>query len=172
MALGTAFKKLGRKPRKLPLPGSKPRGVKTKIAKTLNYERIYAEIMQAISRLSTDKQALIPLAGTLPEIMVALALVWLGYVFQWQRSEDGGRLRVGGAIVDFLVFFGGQRVLIRVQGSYWHSLPERKRSDLVSAERLRAKGYRLWDAWEHDIYQAWVDGRLKNFVEHGVANAA
>lgn len=172
MTLGTAFKKIGRRPRKLALPGDKPKGVKTKITKSLNYERIKGEVMGAVAKLSSDKQAQVPLAGTLPEIMVALALVWLGYMFQWQRSEYGGRLRVGGAVVDFMVYFGGQRVVIRVQGDWWHSQPERKRSDLVQAERLRAKGLRVFDAWEHDIYQAWVDGRLKVFIERGVGNAA
>ena len=172
MTLGSMFKPLGSKLRRPSAIGSKPRGVKTNIPKSMNYQRIENEVEAAISLLSRDQQAQIPIAGTLPERMVALALLQLGYFFQCQRPEDGGRLRIGGAVVDFIVYVGGRQTLIRVQGDYWHSLPERRRSDLVQAERLRAKGYRVFDAWEHAIYEAWTNGRLADYVEQGVMNAA
>lgn len=172
MTIGAPFKQLGGRARKLPLPGKKPGTVKTTLPKGLNYQRIESEVNAAIARLSRDGQAQIPIMGTLPERMVALALVQLGYLFMWQRSEDGGRLRVGGAVVDFLVYSGTKPVVIRVHGDYWHSLPERKNKDAVQWERLHAKGYRIFDAWEHAIYDAWQNGRLKRFVEEGVLNAA
>lgn len=167
------FKPLGHALRRLPQPDSKPKSVVTRIRKTLDYARIKREVMGQIAQLSAEKQAQIPMMGTLPEIMIGLALVQLAFFFRWQRSESGGRLRVGGAVVDYTVYLGaGKPTIIRVQGDYWHSLPERKMKDEAQADRLRLKGYRLWDAWEHAIYQAWLDGRLKTFVEQGVMNAA
>lgn len=169
----TMFRPFSSRLRKQPFPKiGKPGGVNTSIRKSFNYARIEEDILAEIAKLSREKQAQIPVAGTLPERMIALALVWLGYYFQWQRSEDGGRLRLGGAVVDFLVYVGAKPTIIRVQGDYWHSLPQRKLQDAVQWERLHAKGYRIFDAWEHDIYDAWLTGRLKRFVEEGVLNAA
>jgi len=150
----------------------KPKQVKMGLPKTLNYTRIKAEVMAAIARLPRTQSVQIPPSGTLPEQMVALALCWLKLPFQAQRSEDGGRLRLGGAVVDLVVFLGSKPVVIRVQGDYWHSLPERKLKDAVQLERLRAKGYRVADMWESDIYQAWTDGRLKTYVNDGIQGAA
>lgn len=171
MAEFSGFKPLGSPPKKPAQPDSKPRGVKTGIPKSLNYNKIEADVMAAIGQLSTDKQAQIPLMGTLPERMVGLALVWLGYIFQCQRPEDGGRLRIGGSVVDFIVYVGGHKVVLRANGDYWHSLPDRKRSDAMQAERLRARGYRVSDLWESKIYEAWVQGGLEQFVEQAVLNA-
>lgn len=167
------FKPLGTRLRKLPLPKvGKPKGVNTSIRKSFNYARIEEEVLAEIAKLPRDAQAQIPIAGTLPERMIALALVRLGYYFQWQRSEDGGRLRLGGAVVDFLVYIGIKPTIIRVQGDYWHSLPERKLQDEVQWQRLHLKGYRIFDAWESAIFDAWLNGRLTRFVDEGVLNAA
>ena len=150
----------------------KPKQLKLGLPKTLNYTRIKAEVMAAIARLPRTLSVQIPASGTLPEQMVALALCWLKLPFQCQRSEDGGRLRLGGAVVDLVVFLGSKPTIIRVQGEWWHSGADRKTKDAVQLERLRAKGYRVWDAWEGECYQAWVDGRLKQWVNDGVQGAA
>jgi hypothetical protein len=149
-----------------------PKQLKLGLQKTLNYTRIKTEVMAAIAKLPRTQSVQIPASGTLPEQMVALALCWLKLPFQAQRSEDGGRLRLGGSIVDIVVWLGSKPTVCRIQGSYWHSLPDRKMKDAVQLERLRAKGYRVWDAWEQDIYQAWTDGRLKTFVSDGIQGAA
>lgn len=159
---------LGRKPK---LPGNKPAGVQTRIPKGINYQKIENEVNAAIAQLSTEKQARVPIMGTLPERMVGLALVWLDWYFQWQRAEDGGRLRLGGSVVDFIVYLGGSKVIVRVQGDWWHSLPERKKSDAAQADRLRRLKYRVADIWEGKTYEAWVNGNLKTFVEREVMNA-
>jgi len=169
--IGRAFKELGRTPRKPPPGPRPPREAKLGIAKSLNYARIKIEVMAAVARLDREQQSRIPLAGTLPEIMAALALTWLGYPFQAQRSEDGGRLRLGGAVVDLLVWLGASQVVVRVQGDYLHSLPARKLKDTVQWARLHAKGYRVADIWESDIYRAWVDNRLKQFVDQVLLGA-
>jgi hypothetical protein len=172
VTFGRAFKELGQRAKRWPkLPESKPKGVNTRVPKGINYEKIEREVMEAIARLSSEKQGRVPIMGTLPERMVGLALVWLDWYFQFQRAEDGGRLRLGGSVVDFVVYMGAQKVIVRVQGDYWHSLPERKRSDAVQADRLRALKYRVADVWESDIYEAWVNGNLKSFVEREVMNA-
>lgn len=150
----------------------KPKQVKMGLQKTLNYTRIKTEVMAAIARLPRTLSVQIPPSGTLPEQMVALALCWLKLPFQCQRSEDGGRLRLGGAVVDVVVWLGSKPTIIRVQGEWWHSGADRKTKDAVQLERLRAKGYRVWDAWEGDAYQAWVDGRFKQWVSDGIQSAA
>lgn len=169
--IGRTFKELGRPPRKPPPGPRPPRAAKLGIAKSLNYARIKIEVMAAVARLDREQQSRIPLAGTLPEIMVALALVWLGYPFQAQRPADGGRLRLGGAVVDLLVWLGASQVVVRVQGDYWHNLPDRKLKDTVQWARLHAKGYRVTDIWELAIYRAWVDNRLKTFVDQALLGA-
>jgi hypothetical protein len=73
--------------------------------------------------------------------------------------------------VDFIVYIGATRIICRVQGVHWHTLPGRVAADDLQALRLRAKGFRLWDAWEDKLYQAWADGRLRTFVDDGILNA-
>lgn len=125
---------------------------------------IRAAVMQELERMSQEQKANIRL-GTLPEIMVQMALARLGYRFVAQRPEGGGRLRLGGAVVDIIVFIGARPVVMRVQGDYWHSLPMRQRKDAMQLVRLRALNYLVADLWEHDIYRAWAEGRLLQFVD-------
>lgn len=169
--IGRTFKELGKRPRRTAEGPRAPRGARLTLSKSLNYARIKEEVLAAIARLSAEQRGPIPMGGTLPEIMVALALVWLGYQFQAQRPTDGGRLRLGGAVVDVIVFLGAAQVVCRVQGDYWHSLPARKLKDTVQWGRLHAKGYRVVDFWEGEIYKAWVEQRLKQFVDAGIQSA-
>ena len=147
------------------------RGVRLRLPRSLDYMRIKGQVEEAIARLGADKRRQIPAEGTLPERMVALALVWLGLPFRGQIAELGGKLFLGGGVVDFLVYVG-RRVVLRTMGDYWHSLPARKYKDLVQWDRLHQLGYAVADLWEKEIYQAWVDGRLKAVVEQAVFSAA
>lgn len=168
---GRAFKELGAPPRRralIPVFGAS----RLRFAKSLNYARIKREVLGAINKLDSVQRAMIPEGATLPEIMIAYALIQMGISFQAQNVYSGGRLRLGGAIVDFIVYLGSTRLVIRVQGDYWHSLPGRVQKDAVSLLRLRARRIRVFDAWEHDIYQAWIDGRLTQFVDEGMQSAA
>ena len=75
-----------------------------RVTKSLNYQRILLEVNAAIEQLSGTERAMIPASGTLPERMIALALVWLKIPFSAQRSEDGGRTwsdAAGGFRTDF-----------------------------------------------------------------------
>lgn len=163
------------KPKKQARPPVASNSKQFKIRKSLNYTRIKGEVMGAIEALPAHQRNAIPAAGTLPEQMIGLALAWLGYLpgmAQAQITADGGRLRVGGAVVDWLLFLGGKTVAIRVQGTFWHSQPDRKLKDIVQYDRLHKMKYLVWDALELDIYQAWVDGRLKEYVTDGIQSAA
>lgn len=161
---------LGRRLRGVRSEVQRPRAAKLTLPRSLRYLDIRAAVMRELERLSQEQRANIRL-GTLPEIMVQMALVQLGYRFVAQRPEDGGRLRLGSAVVDMLVYLGARPVTVRVQGDYWHSLPARRRKDAMQLMRLRARGYRVVDLWEHDIYRAWAEGRLRQFVEGALRGA-
>ena len=129
-------------------------------------EQFFAEL----ANLRANDLARIP-QGTLPEMMVAWALVKNKWWFQSQTRQGGGRLRLGGATVDFVVFLGASKVVVRVQGNYWHTLPERKEKDELQLRLLRMDRYRVADFWEYDIYQAWTEGRLIQYIRDGVNSA-
>lgn len=117
----------------------------------------------------TDRERLEEMAagetGTLPERLVRAWLIKSGLLFQEQQGELGGRLIIGGAIVDFVVWVGDPPgMVIRVQGDYWHSLQPRKAKDRVQYERLIAKGYRVSDLWENDIYRSALDGWFPRYM--------
>jgi hypothetical protein len=166
-SLGKPLRKIGQRPRGL-TPKSRAR-VRMK-PRSLNYAQIKAEVLAAIASLSAQDQAKIPLAGTLPEMMTALGLIWAHLYFQAQLSMSGGRLALGGAVIDFKVWYGGV-VIVRVMGDYWHALPGRKMKDAIQWDRLHAYGYRVADIWEGKIYQAWRDGQLAQFVKRAVEEA-
>ena len=145
------------------------------IRKSLNYTRICTEVFAAIATLPAYQRASIPASGTLPEQMVGLALAWLGYLpgmAQAQISEGGGRLKVGGAVVDWILRLGGQKIAIRVTGVYWHSLPDRALKDIVQYDRLHQLHYLVVDILDTELYLAWTEGRLKAFVAEKIQEAA
>lgn len=148
-----------------------PRGVRRAPRRTLPYEKIREEVLAIVADLPPDQQAMIPLAGTLPEIMAALGMLWAGIPFVSQISEDGGRTRLGGAVVDFKIFLGTAPVILRVQGDYWHSLPDRVLKDIVQFERLKRMGFLVADAWERDIYRAYLEGRLAEYIREVIGGA-
>ena len=174
-----AFKKLGR-----PLPDwgklttpNKPaaqrrRDVKYTTPRNPNYQKIKVEVLQRIALLPPEQQATIPSSGTLPEQMVGLALAWLNLPAEAQISENGGRKRLGGSVVDWKVGFGTQIVIIRVQGDYWHASGDRKLVDLVQYDRLHRMKYLVTDIWETELYEAWTENRLRQLVEAKLFTAA
>lgn len=164
------FGELGQRPRRI---GTLPMraGSGRKLPRNPNYTKVKVQFDAALATLSLEDRQRVG-AGTLPEQMVAFALVKLGFIFEQQSASSGGRLRLGGAIVDMIVYFGMAKVAIRVQGTYWHTLGDRKQQDEVQLMRLRAKRVRVWDAWDLELYHAWGEGRLVDFVEDGLKNAA
>lgn len=166
-----AFGVLGSKPRRI---GTLPlmAGSSRKLPRNPNYTKVKEQFDKVVAALPAEQQAQIPATGTLPERMVAYACVKLSFIFEIQSASSGGRLRLGGAVVDLIVYFGTAKVAIRVNGTYWHTMPERKQKDEVQLMRLRAKRIRVWDAWDLELYHAWGEGRLVTFVEDGLKNAA
>jgi len=120
-----------------------------------------------------EKAAAQNVPGTLPERIVWKWLEDHDYTFEAQRAEYGGRLVVGGAVVDFLVYGFGRPIALRVQGTYWHGpeFPERQARDDEQFYRLISLGYGVADLWEHDIYQAVLDDRLTAYMEDALWSA-
>jgi hypothetical protein len=149
---------------------SRSKAVRMK-APALSYQNIKVEVMAAIERMPGPKRAAIPIGGTLPEIIAAYALSQAGIPYQAQISTDGGRMRLGGSVVDMKVWLGSRIVIVRVMGDYWHSLKSRKLKDVVQFDRLHKYGYRVADLWEHDLYAAWAAGNIVSFVRDAVMGA-
>jgi len=168
MSLPNWERPIGKKLKKLKPP--KPVPKQRAPAKRPNYKRILEQFTAALANLKAADRRQIP-EGTLPEMMVAWALVKNKLQFQSQQREGGGQLRLGGGVVDFLVQMGSSVVVVRVNGDYWHSLPERKRKDELQAQLLRLRKYRLVDLWEHDIYVTWTEGRLIQWVADEIRSA-
>ena len=104
--------------------------------------------------------------GTLPERIIRKWLDTRGYLYQIEAAESGGARTLGGMTLDFIVSgLAGPRVVLRVQGDYWHGpLMDRSSLDDEQAGRLRLSGYLVVDLWEHEIYQAVLSHRLSAFI--------
>ena len=86
-------------------------------------------------------------AGTMPEWAVFWALEQIGADFRYQSPFFGGRTVRGGAVVDFVIFSPVPRLLIRVQGIYYHLHQGGRRvaGDLIQKLALEAAGYSVID---------------------------
>jgi len=91
------------------------------------------------------------IGGSLPERMTRFALVKLGVPFQEQQSFRGGNSVF--AVLDFILYIGTQPVALRIQ-SYWHLELERVAWDMVQMSRLHARGMRVVDIDELELYAA------------------
>ena len=86
------------------------------------------------------------LGGSAPEYYIYRALLKRGLRegqdFTYQADFGGGRLDVGGAIVDFLIEF--PRVAIDVQSDYWHlGTAEQRAHDVAIRSMLEGFGIRV-----------------------------
>lgn len=70
------------------------------------------------------------------EYNVSLALVKLGFEFQFQLSIGGGRGRLFGIVLDFLVMTVPEPTPMWVHGEYWH-MGERRAKDLRQQDTVR-----------------------------------
>jgi hypothetical protein len=115
-----------------------------------------------------EKAALQGVPGTLPERIVWKWLLDEDYLFETQLAVAGGRMVIGGSVVDFVVYdIAGQPVALRVQGDYWHGpkFPDRQARDDEQFWRLHQMGYKVVDLWESDIYEAVRQERLTPYIE-------
>ena len=96
--------------------------------------------------------------GTLPERIVYKYLRDIlklipGYDFDFQSSQSGGRLELGGIVADFL--FEYMRIVIQVQG-ITHSDYLRARKDEEQRAILNSMGYRVFDVEEETCYNEYA----------------
>lgn len=120
-------------------------------------------------RETLEKAAKQGVDASLPERIIWKWLETQRLAFAPQYVEMGGRLTVGGAVIDFLVWgLSGVPVAIRVQGGYWHgpTFHERTIEDQIQADRLRGQGYLVLDLWEQDIYDAVRFDRLDAYIRN------
>jgi very-short-patch-repair endonuclease len=95
--------------------------------------------------------------GTLPERILYKALTdqfhWVdGIQFNFQSSQSGGRLELGGLVADFL--FYEMKMIIQVQGPT-HTEYLRIRKDDEQKAILEDMGYRVFDIDEELVYNEY-----------------
>ena len=93
------------------------------------------------------------LQATTPEAIVYLWLEKLSIPFEFQSVMLGGRTMPGGFTVDFIVLDREPPLLLRVQGTYWHSGLGKMGSDEEQKLTMQAMGYKVVDLWERWIYE-------------------
>lgn len=71
---------------------------------------------------------------TLPEAVCFALLEAQQEEFVFQQEYASGRLYRGGAVIDF--WLPNRGLVIRVNGDYWHSRPERVELDLIQKSEL------------------------------------
>ena len=99
--------------------------------------------------------------GTLPELLTYDWLESRGRQFDFQTSFLGGRLQLGGAVADFIIFdlWPGELAVWRCQGDYWHTMPEREQKDALQKLKLLGERWNnvpvgvVVDLWESAIYR-------------------
>jgi hypothetical protein len=133
------------------------------------------EWMQVVSQERAQRALRIQergIRGTLPELLTYDWLERRPHEFDFQSSLGGGRLILGGAVADFILFdlLPGALAVWRIQGDYWHSKAERMERDLAQRERLLSERYmglpveQVVDIWESAVYwrapQVWEEAEV------------
>lgn len=125
--------------------------------------------------METLQAAALPIEGmpnaSMPEMWVNKWLTENSIPFQAQASEFGGRLFAGGAVVDFIAYYGTIPIALPVQGNYWHGVkfPETQARDNAQADQLRQKGYEVVWLWEETLREAILGNYLDNVMWDALA---
>jgi very-short-patch-repair endonuclease len=92
--------------------------------------------------------------GSVEERIVYKELKKRRIPFDFQSSIQGGRLELGGMVADFILL--DRPLIIRVQGTKWHTgfWPEHK--DALQKAILQAYGYDVVDVWDWQIKDSGV----------------
>ena len=109
--------------------------------------------------------------GTLPERIVLKWLINAHFIIgsdvDFQSSLDGGRLELGGLVVDFL--FYGLKIIIQVQGPT-HDQYARHRKDEEQRLMLEAMGYTVYFLDMELIYnEPRFDAEMRRIMKFGFA---
>jgi hypothetical protein len=92
---------------------------------------------------------------TLPEAVFFVLCEAEQEEFEFQKEWNGGKIYHGSAVIDF--WFPNQQTVVRVQGNYWHSKPDRIAEDEVQRAALlqgTIDGKRILnvlDVWENKL---------------------
>lgn len=95
---------------------------------------------------------------TLPEAVVFMLLEAEQEEFAFQHQYNSGRLYHGGAVIDF--WLPNRATVLRIQGVWWHTRPERVEQDLIQRSELAfatidgKKVEQVIDIWENRLMAA------------------
>lgn len=98
-------------------------------------------------------------AATVPELIEYGELLLRGFQpqeFNFQSSHAGGRLELGGAVVDF--YLPSLNIAIRIQSTEFHTGSAFESKDMSQMLMLTSFGLTVHDIWEEETY---VFARLK-----------
>jgi hypothetical protein len=87
--------------------------------------------------------------ASLPAKHLAKELMRRGYEIQAEVPMAGGTSTAGGMVVDIQI--PAMKLVIRVQGEYWHTRAGIQSRDDAEALYLKGKGLRVVDVWVWDI---------------------
>lgn len=101
--------------------------------------------------------------GSVQERIVYKELLKRQIPFDFQPSIDGGRLQLGGMVADFILL--DRPLIIRVQGSTWHTPFGALAKDEAQKMYLEAMGYIVVDIWDwqiedDDLRQTWFERNI------------
>lgn len=91
--------------------------------------------------------------GTLPERILYKELQKRKIPFEFQSSVDGGKQRLGGSIIDFVLT--DRRMMIEVKGTYWHTQVHTAAEDKARTVRL-LQTYQLVELWDWEVYSPFL----------------
>ena len=125
------------------------------------------ELQEVAQRVGRDRAMTIwrlwrrGILGTAPELLTYDWLEGHHYGFEFQSPQMGGRLIVGGAVVDFLIsgMSANGYAVWRIMGEYWHASPEVEQKDedqRLRLLRMKVGGIpvtQVVDLWEGDVYE-------------------
>ena len=90
--------------------------------------------------------------GSKPEYYAWWALRKLGIEFSYQYPRFGGRLLLGGTVIDF--FLPNYNLAINIQSDYWHYRDaEMRASDAMQRVQVESSGTRVIYIQEADILE-------------------
>lgn len=113
---------------------------------------------QQLAERILSRQLEFPMAS-IPELITREWLLAERIPHTFQGSLFGGRPVHGGAVADFVIPRGGNAMVWRVQGTYWHTRPGVQEKDLAQKLRLLGGEFNgmkiteVVDIWEEDIYR-------------------
>lgn len=116
--------------------------------------------------INEERRAKQGIRGYLAERIFYKALETFGFVagvdFDFQSSQSGGRLELGGIVADFLFLY--RRLIVQIQGPT-HGGYLRFRKDEEQKDALSDKGYSVLEIDENDVLDA---GRLDEWIRRNL----